>query len=408
MLHNETGRSPLQVRLLGFLLVGNAALFSLYSGVGVLLALQVEALDPAGKVANLGLIAGISAIFATVFNPIGGALSDRTHTRFGRRNPWLIGGALAALGSMALLSGAGSVLMLGIGWCVGQAMTNFYLAALTAMVPDRVPTDRRGAASAVAAVSISVGAIAGTQIAARFAGNLQGGYLVFGVIVVVAAVLVVSFTRDPRPGEYVVAAKAPFLPAFLSALRHRDFLWVFLGRAMIILGYFMVLAYLLYIVKDYIGLPPGLAAADAVARVTLLSTGCAIVAALVGGPLSDRLDRRKAFVVVAGVVSALSLMIPILVPSWTGVLIYAAIHGTAFGIYGAVDIALATLVLPSQGDVARDMGVLNVAAAGPQIAAPFVASLVITIGGGYPPLFVAATAVSLIGALAVLPIKSIR
>lgn len=70
--------------LLSLLAVGNIAMYMVYMGVGqVLLPLQVEAIDPADKVANFGLVSGISAIFATLFNPLAGVLSDRSR----RRNP---------------------------------------------------------------------------------------------------------------------------------------------------------------------------------------------------------------------------------------------------------------------------------------------------------------------------------
>lgn len=389
--------------------IGNAAMFALYAGVGVLLGLDVEQLDPANKVASLGLISGISAIFATVFNPLGGALSDRTHSRFGRRNPWMVGGSLAALGAMALMGAADSLIALAVGWCLGQATMNLFQAALVATIPDRIPEEKRGTASAVLGIMVSVGGVIGTLIAASFATDVSRGYLVFGVIVVAAAALVVTLSRDPRPGEYPVAVREKASVAvFLSAMKHRDFMWVFIGRALMILGYFMVLSFLLYIVKDYIGLPAGLAPADAVARLTLISVACSVVATLIGGPLSDRLDRRKAFVTVAGVVAALALLLPLLAPSWTTMIVFAVVHGSAFGLYFAVDVALATLVLPNPDDTARDLGVLNIAGAGPQIAAPFVASAVITIGGGYAPLFGVALVVCLAGALAVLPIKSVR
>ena len=64
----------------------------MYAGVvTVLLPLQIEHIDRAHKVAALGVVSGVSAVFALVFNPIGGALSDRTRSRFGRRAPWLVG-----------------------------------------------------------------------------------------------------------------------------------------------------------------------------------------------------------------------------------------------------------------------------------------------------------------------------
>lgn len=69
-------------------------MYSLYIGVaGILLALREEDIDPARKVADFGRIAGVSAVFATVFDPIAGALSDRS----GRRDPRIPGGGLAAV-----------------------------------------------------------------------------------------------------------------------------------------------------------------------------------------------------------------------------------------------------------------------------------------------------------------------
>ncbi|CAM5286716.1 MFS transporter [Streptomyces avidinii] len=89
-------------------------------------------------------------------------------------------------------------------------------------------------------------------------------------------------------------------------------------------------------------------------------------------------------------------------------LVFSALNGLAFGCFMAVDTALVTLVLPPAEDAARDMGVLNVANAGPQIVAPFVASAVVTGLGGYTPLFLVGGALSLVGALAILPIRSVR
>lgn len=66
------------------------------------------------------------------------------------------------------------------------------------------------------------------------------------------------------------------------------------------------------------------------------------------------------------------------------------------------------MVLPEAEDAARDMGVLDVANAGPQIGAPFVASLVVSAGGGYTALFPVAAVLSVLGALAVRPIRTVR
>jgi len=80
----------------------------------------------------------------------------------------------------------------------------------------------------------------------------------------------------------------------------------------------------------------------------------------------------------------------------------------AFGSYLAVDTALVTLVLPRMQDAARDMGVLNVANAGPQVVAPFIAASVIGHLGGYAALFAAAGLIAMAGAVAIIPVRTIR
>jgi len=74
----------------------------------------------------------------------------------------------------------------------------------------------------------------------------------------------------------------------------------------------------------------------------------------------------------------------------------------------SVDAALVTLVLPSSEDAARDLGVLNIANAGPQVVAPLLALLIINYLGGYPVLFVAGGLCGVVGAFAVMPVRSVR
>ncbi|MEU9863626.1 MFS transporter [Streptomyces sp. NPDC047971] len=398
--------APRQRGLMLLLLVANSAMMAVYMGVGsVLLPTQVAAIAPDDKVAVLGLIGGISAIFATAFNPIAGALSDRS----GRRNPWILGGALGALLSLALLGNVTTALLVGIGWCLVQATMNTYQAAVTAIVPDRVPVARRGTASALVGLGMPIGGTVGVLIASQTATQLRTGYLVFGAIVAVAALLLSVFCRDtPRTEPVPKAPKGSQIAAFLSSLANHDFRWAFIGRALMVLGYFSVVGYQLYILGDHIELPAGLTPPAAIAILTPVSMIAVAVSTVVGGVLSDRLDRRKVFVGVSAALAGLVMVVPVVSPTWTGMLVFSALNGLAFGCFMAVDTALVTLVLPRAEDAARDMGVLNIANAGPQIVAPFVASAIVTALGGYTPLFLAGGALSLIGALAILPIRSVR
>ncbi|MFI8451860.1 MFS transporter [Streptomyces erythrochromogenes] len=396
--------------LMLLLLVANSAMMAVYMGVGsVLLPTQVAAIAPDDKVAVLGVIGGISSIFATAFNPIAGALSDRS----GRRNPWILGGALASLAGLAFLGSVTTALLVGIGWCLVQATMNIYQAAVTAIVPDRVPAARRGTASALVGLGLPIGGTVGVLLASQTAEHLRTGYLVFGAIVAVAALLLTGCFRDvPRTGP--AASDKPPVPlraqlaAFLSSLASHDFRWAFIGRALMVLGYFSVVGYQLYILGDHIALPEGLTPPAAMAILTPVSMVAMAVSTVLGGLLSDRWNRRKVFVGVSAALAGLVMVVPVVSPTWTGMLVFSALNGLAFGCFMAVDTALVTLVLPRAEDAARDMGVLNIANAGPQIIAPFVASAVVTVLGGYTPLFLVGGALSLIGALAILPIRSVR
>ncbi|MFF8835228.1 MFS transporter [Streptomyces sp. NPDC015130] len=400
----ETGRPTRG--LLPLLLAGNSAMYALYIGVaGMLLALQIEEIDPVNKVANFGLVAGISAIFATVFNPVAGALSDRS----GRRNPWILGGGLLAVPVMLLLGSVDTILLVTIAWCLGQAVMNIYQAAITSVVPDRVPMDARGKASAAVGLGLPIGSTIGALIGAAFSEDYRTGYLVLGAIVAATAVLFTACAREER-----MPPKAPLpvkqqIAAFGSALTHHDFRWAFIGRALLVLGYFAVAGFQLYILKDHTELPAGLSAEEAVAVLTPLNAVAMVVSTVLGGWLSDRFDRRKLFVGASAVLAAVSLVIPAVSTSWTAMLAFSVVNGLGFGCYMAVDTALVTMVLPKAEDAARDMGVLNVANAGPQIIAPFVASLVVSLsGGGYTVLFLVAALLSVLGALAVRPIRGVH
>ncbi len=401
-------------RLLISLGVAGGALSAMYAGVGtVLLPLQIERIDRPHKVAVLGVVAGVSAVFALVFNPVGGALSDRTRSRFGRRAPWLVAASAALFVMLALVGQAGTVALVLVGWCLAQAVANLYQAPLTAVVPDRIAPARRGMASSVAGVASVLGGVAGVGLASLFSRHLAGGYVALGIVLVLTAWFFVLTTTDsptadlPRPPRDTRPVRAR-LGDFVSALRHRDFALVFASRAAAILGYFLVISYELYILTDYIKLPGAMKPAQGVTVLAAISAVGAILAAAIAGPVSDRLDRRKPFVFLSSAIAGAACILPVLSPTFTTIEVFAAFAGLAFGCYLSVDAALVTLVLPRSADAARDLGVLNIANAGPQVIAPLFAALIISHLGGYRTLFIVGGCCGIVGAVAVMGVRSVR
>jgi MFS family permease len=401
-------------RLLITLGLASGGLSAVYAGVGtILLPQQIEDIDRPHKVGALAVVAGVSAVFALVFSPVGGALSDRTRSRFGRRAPWLVVTPAGLLLMLAFLGRSRTVLLVLVAWCLAQVVANLYQAPLTAVIPDRVATSRRGVASAVTGVATVLGGVAGVGIASIFSRDLIRGYLALGLVLALTAILFVLATEDPpavdlpRPPRDPRSLRAQ-LAAFLSALTDRDFACVFASRAASILGYFLVVTYELYILTDYIRLPHGLKPAQGVTVLAAISAVGALLAAAISGPLSDRLDRRKPFVFASSAVAGAGCILPVLSPTFTAIEIFAAFAGIAFGTYISVDAALVTLVLPRSEDAARDLGVLNIANTGPQVLAPLLAALIIGHLGGYRILFIAGGCCGVIGAVAVMLVRSVR
>ena len=104
---------------MSLLFFANIALWlGVYAPIQVLLPKQAELLDHANKEAVLGLVMGFGAAVALVANPAIGLLSDRTCSRFGRRHPWTVAGAIVAAAGLVVLAFAPTVAVMIIGWCL--------------------------------------------------------------------------------------------------------------------------------------------------------------------------------------------------------------------------------------------------------------------------------------------------
>ncbi len=95
--------------------------------------------------------------------------------------------------------------------------------------------------------------------------------------------------------------------------------------------------------------------------------------------------------------------------NFNGFLVGMAISGLGLGMYAAVDLALVADVLPSKDNVAKDLGVFNIAGALPFSIAPAGAPVILAIGGGnYGVLYAAAGIFAIVGAVAILPVRGVR
>ena len=155
--------APVGKGFMALLALSNLGLWmALFAPIQVLLAQQMETIAPTGKEAALGWVTGIGALVSMFANPLFGALSDRTTSRFGRRHPWNLAGALVGAIALVMLGRQSTLAGVTLWWCVVQMALNAMLAALTTEVPDQVPVPQRALCSAWFGVTQPLGVVIGT------------------------------------------------------------------------------------------------------------------------------------------------------------------------------------------------------------------------------------------------------
>jgi len=404
------GRWKLQLSLmLNFFL-----LMALYSGVlGVLLPNQIAALNPGEKANNLALMFAITSVFSTLTTPIAGALSDRTRTKWGKRSPWIAIGSLVGSFCLFGVSWMTSFWSLMVLWVMATVAYNSMQPAMTTVIADRFQPETRGVVSGIVGAGMTAGLTAGTVLAGYLAGAQVLAYGLFAMAIAASSLAFVVINREPanaaqpaRRFSWIAFAKG----FWINPREHPDFAWAFAGRFTIYMGYQAVAAYMLYILRDYIGLSDAQSNIT-IANLAILTLVCLLISSLVSGYLSDKFQRRKPFVILSSLIMGAAMVAPLVMPTMQGMWIYAGVIGVGYGMFMSIDMALMTQVLPksAEGDEGKDLGVLTTAVNIPQILSPVMAAILLNLfHGDYTAIFIAAVIFVFGSAFCVIPIKSVR
>jgi MFS family permease len=347
---------------------------------------------------------------------VGGALSDRTYGRWGRRTPWLVPSAIAAAIFLALLGTRTSLPGVTILYLLLWFAANIYLGALTPIMVDRIPENRRGIASAVVGLGVPLGILIGVNFVARV--SQETGYILLALFLIITMALLVTWAREsgavrPSPANISQHDTGPgaiwarFI-ASLGSFRSADFTYAFLGRVLILLSFNMLVSFLYYLLQDYIGVDnlPQHSPAVAISILTMFQTAGWIIATAVAGWLADRFNRNKMFVGICSIGVAVAMLVPMLSPTWPGMILFQTLFGIFFGTYYSVDLALISLVLPRKESAGRDMGIMNMAHIS-QLFAPGVAGALI-LRFGYGALFALCMVAAAIGGVLVFRIRGVK
>jgi MFS family permease len=229
------------------------------------------------------------------------------------------------------------------------------------VLPDRVPREQLGAASAFK----NVVDMSGLVVASLFAGRLLDPQtrdpalimaLVMAALLAALAITVIGTREEPAHD----ARAAPLAERLRVDFRtNRAFAWVMAVRFVFLLGIYGIQSFAQYYLKDVLGVAnPAQATGDLLAALTIALIACAFAA----GWLSDRIGARPVMAL-AGVVASAGMLLLMLARTPFELIAYGSVVGAGIGFFLTSNWTAANRLVPP-AEAAKYLGLTNLATAG--------------------------------------------
>ncbi|MWB97591.1 MFS transporter [Agromyces sp. MMS17-SY077] len=380
------------------------------------LAVRISELAP-GHEEVLGYITGTAQAVYLIISPLIGIWSDRTRSRFGRRTPFIYLGIVIGLAGLVVISLAPNLLIVGAGWVLGMSGWSIAGAPLQLLMADKLPESQRGKVSALTGLMTQIAPVLGIGVAYAVSSNTTLVFLVPGVI---GAVMLGIFplikpegsSKDlPRTGH--VTVKSVVTSYGFNVRKYPDFAWNWLGRFVFFVGLYFNTTFGTFFYAQRLDLPVR-EVAGIVATVGMIGVLAAAAGALIGGFLSDKLQRRRLFVMIAAVLFVGGAIAEATAWALPQIIVGAVLMQLAIAVFATVDQAIVFAIIPERDQIGRYMAVVQFAQKIPSALAPLIAGVVITIGAvgdvkNYTLLYLTGAVFALVGGLIILlKVKSIR
>jgi len=401
-------------RLIPGLIIGPASWLGPYIVMNSLfLPALIQNFNAAHKVELVALFSTCGMIVAALSNMIAGALSDKTKSRFGKRAPWLLGGAFVFMLAMIAASFSPNIPVLLAAWMVGQAALNFIVAPMVAWI-DFAPKDGRGtASSAYGGLGMALGNNGFNVIGAMFLSQYRLGFIIFGIITFIGVAIAAFIVHEPSNLDEEIEEKAPKPKLTLKDAASifprwsigRDYYMALIAKLFQGVGNFAITGYILYIMTDF--LHRGSQTQSSIQLINLIMLIFGVFMGFVAGPVSDKFKILKLPVGFSTLFLALAALMLFFFRDTFGIITYAFAAGIGMGMWNSLDNLLNLEVIPDQNRVAFFLGVYNLGNTITQAIAPVLAAAVISLFG-YSGIFIVSFVFSLIGGVLILGIKSVK
>lgn len=340
----------------------------------ILPAVLLNFVPDAQKNTWLGILTFIGLLLAMIVQPLSGALSDKWHSRWGRRRPLIVLGTLFDFVFLAILGWAGGLTWLFIGYIGLQFSSNLAHGPLQGLLPDRVPASQLGTASSLKTFMDMASLIIVSLLAGRLMdSSTRDATLILGVVMSVlfvsAAVTVFGTREEPSDSSQTFRVSQNKNLGVLRGLRGETFRinfrentaywWLIAERALFLLGIYGIQAFAQYYLQDVLRVPdPPKQTGDLLAAITV----GLVILVLVGGWLTDRFGAKK-ILYAATIITTVGMPLMLLARDMTTLTIFASIVGGGIGLFLTSNWALANALAPSD-QAGKFLGLTNLATAG--------------------------------------------
>ncbi len=301
----------------------------------------------------IGTILSLQGLIGSIVPILSGYYSDVHSSKHGKRKPLiLVGGILGALATATIYTvyiAHASIVIFALALAFFFFSLYFYSPLYRALLPEVVHSGARGTASGVITLFEWMGNLvlfgsiaflaakashlypkAGDQIEAMIEANyLVIPFIVVGLMLLISAAYIYFYIKEP---EKPAAQAEISLWSYLGEIfRDREFTNFYLVQILFWLSFEFIAVFMFGILRSVLNTEKVTAAGNvlmALFNVTVL------IGAVTGGPLYDRIGRRKS-ILVGGVVFLVPFLIGWFVHTFGQMMVLIGLGGVGWGIFVA-------------------------------------------------------------------------
>ena len=335
--------------------------------VTILPAILLKYIPETQKNTWLGLLTFFGLIIALVVQPISGAITDRWHSKIGKRRPFMFLGSAGDLVFLLIMGFIGGLPALFIGYIGLQFTSNIAHGPAQGLLPDEVPAEKLGLASGIK-TALDMAGIVLSSLLMGFLISADDPDPSLSIIVIIAllaifALITLVFSKE-KPSITTGRNRIEFgklvKDVFNFKIKGDKHYWqLILSRFFYLVGIYGFQSFAQYFIRDKFPEQDPIVFTQFVMGSFVIVL---IIFSLLAGSLSDRFGRKR-LQILSSIIGAIGAVLLIFASTPAQLLIFGAFMGIGLGIFLSTNWAFANDMAPKD-DAGKYIGLTNIATAG--------------------------------------------